>query len=80
MSKFESRWGQEFSLLHIVQTGFEVHPTSCPIAQHAGRDREGYRGGHDAAEKKKNFLSLPVIESKLLGRPARKGKIVLVFN
>jgi hypothetical protein len=26
--EFESRWGQEFSLLQIVQTGSEVHPTS----------------------------------------------------
>jgi hypothetical protein len=30
-SEFESRWGQEFSLVHIVQTGSEVHPTSCPM-------------------------------------------------
>jgi hypothetical protein len=27
-SEFESRYGQEFSLLQIVQTGSEVHPTS----------------------------------------------------
>jgi hypothetical protein len=26
--QFESQWGQEFLLLHVVQTGFEVHPTS----------------------------------------------------
>jgi hypothetical protein len=25
-SEFESRWGQEFSLLHVVQTGSGVHP------------------------------------------------------
>jgi hypothetical protein len=30
-SEFESRCGQEFSLLQIVQTGSEVHPTSYPI-------------------------------------------------
>jgi hypothetical protein len=30
-SEFESRWGKEFSLLQIVQTGFEVHPTSYPM-------------------------------------------------
>jgi hypothetical protein len=29
-SEFESRWGQEFSLLH-VQTGSQVHPTSYPM-------------------------------------------------
>jgi hypothetical protein len=30
-SEFESRWGQEFLLLQIVQTGSEVHPTSYPM-------------------------------------------------
>jgi hypothetical protein len=30
-SEFESRWGQEFSLLQIVQNGSEVHPTSYPM-------------------------------------------------
>jgi hypothetical protein len=24
----EFRWGQEFSLLHVVQTGYEAHPAS----------------------------------------------------
>jgi hypothetical protein len=27
---FESRQGQEFSLLHVVQNGSGVHPTSYP--------------------------------------------------
>jgi hypothetical protein len=26
--EFESRWGKKFSLLHIVQTGTGVNPTS----------------------------------------------------
>jgi hypothetical protein len=30
-SEFESRYGQEFSLLQIVQTGSEVHPTAYPM-------------------------------------------------
>jgi hypothetical protein len=30
-SEFESRWGQEFSLLQLIQTGPEVHPTSSPM-------------------------------------------------
>jgi hypothetical protein len=30
-SEFESRWGQEFSLLHVVQTGSGVHPASYPM-------------------------------------------------
>jgi hypothetical protein len=30
-SEFESRKGQEFSLLHFVQTGSGVHPTSYPM-------------------------------------------------
>jgi hypothetical protein len=29
--EFKSRQGQEFSLLHAVQTGSGVHPTSYPI-------------------------------------------------
>jgi hypothetical protein len=29
--EFESRYGQEFSLLRVVQTGFGVHPTSYPM-------------------------------------------------
>jgi hypothetical protein len=30
-SEFESRYGQEFSLLHVVQTGSEVHLISYPM-------------------------------------------------
>jgi hypothetical protein len=30
-SEFESRWGQEFSLLQVVQTGSGVHSTSYPM-------------------------------------------------
>jgi hypothetical protein len=30
-SEFESLWGQEFSLLQIVQACSEVHPTSSPM-------------------------------------------------
>jgi hypothetical protein len=42
-SEFESQWGQVFSLLHVVQTGSEVHPTypvgiggSFPVGKAAG--------------------------------------------
>jgi hypothetical protein len=31
VSEFESCWGQEFSLLHFVQTGCGVHTTSYPM-------------------------------------------------
>jgi hypothetical protein len=27
-SEFESQWGQEFSLLYVVQTSFGAHPAS----------------------------------------------------
>jgi hypothetical protein len=45
-SEFESRYGQEFSLLQIVQTGSEVHPTPiqwvpgalCPGVKRPGRE------------------------------------------
>jgi hypothetical protein len=30
-SEFESRWGQEFSLLRVVQTGSGVYSTSYPM-------------------------------------------------
>jgi hypothetical protein len=30
-SEFESRWGQEFSPLHIVQTGSGAHPASNQV-------------------------------------------------
>jgi hypothetical protein len=30
-SEFEYRWGQEFSLLQVTQTGPGVHPTSYPM-------------------------------------------------
>jgi hypothetical protein len=30
-SEFESRWGQEFSHLQVIQTGSGVHPTSYPM-------------------------------------------------
>jgi hypothetical protein len=30
-SEFEFRWGQEFSLLHVVQTGSGAHPASYPM-------------------------------------------------
>jgi hypothetical protein len=31
VSEFESRWGQIFSLLHVVQTGSGVHQTSYAV-------------------------------------------------
>jgi hypothetical protein len=30
-SGFESRWGQECSLLHVVETCSGIHPTSYPM-------------------------------------------------
>jgi hypothetical protein len=30
-SEFEYRKGQQFSLLHVVQTGSAVHPASCTM-------------------------------------------------
>jgi hypothetical protein len=31
-SEYESRWWQEFSLLHSIQTGSGAHPASYPIS------------------------------------------------
>jgi hypothetical protein len=30
-SEFESHWGQEFLLLHLIQTSPGVHPASYPM-------------------------------------------------
>jgi hypothetical protein len=42
-SVFESWWGQEFSLLHVVQTGSGANPVSYPMG--AGGS---FRGGKAA--------------------------------
>jgi hypothetical protein len=34
-SEFESRQGQEFLFLHVVQTGSVAHPASCPLGKGA---------------------------------------------
>jgi hypothetical protein len=43
-SKFESRYGQERSFLHVVQTGFGVHPASYPMGTGVKRGRR--EAGH----------------------------------
>jgi hypothetical protein len=30
-SEFESQSGKDFSPLHVVQTGSQAHPASCPV-------------------------------------------------
>jgi hypothetical protein len=42
-SEFESRWGQEFSILQIVQNGSEVHPTSYPMSTGGGSVSPGVK-------------------------------------
>jgi hypothetical protein len=37
----ESRWGQELLLLHILQTGSGVHPTSYLMAPYLGLFPQG---------------------------------------
>jgi hypothetical protein len=46
---FESRWGQEFSLLHIVQTGSGAHSASYPTCTKCfppGLKRQGREADH----------------------------------
>jgi hypothetical protein len=38
-------WGQEFSLLHVVQTGSGVHPTSYPMGTGSSFPRDKVAGG-----------------------------------
>jgi hypothetical protein len=58
-SEFEFPWGQEFSLLHVVQTGSGVHPASYPMGT-GGSLPGGKAAGADqspptSAEVKKNM-------------------------
>jgi hypothetical protein len=55
-SEFKYRWGQEFSILHIVQTGSRAHP---PGALSPGVKRLGRQAGHSpptSAEVKKTWI------------------------
>jgi hypothetical protein len=48
-SKFESRQGQEFFLLHVVQTGSGAHPASYPMGTGGcflGVKRQGREADH----------------------------------
>jgi hypothetical protein len=61
-SEFESRYGQEFSLLHVVQTGSGVHPTSYPTCiggSFSGGKRLGREADHSpptSTEVKKMWI------------------------
>jgi hypothetical protein len=64
-SEFESRLGQEFSLLYVVQTGSAVHPTSCLMGtggSSPGVKRQGREADHSpqaSAEVKKVCIYTP---------------------
>jgi hypothetical protein len=61
-SDFESRWSQELSLLQIVETDYEVHPTSYPMGtggSFPGGKRPGREVDHSpptSAEVKKMWI------------------------
>jgi hypothetical protein len=61
-SEFESRWGQEFSLLHVVQTGSGAHPASYPMGtggSFPGVKRQGREADHSpstSAEVKEMWI------------------------
>jgi hypothetical protein len=61
--KVESRWRQEFSLLHVVQTSSEVHPTSYTMGTGGS-----FRGLSDRRVK----LS---IDLRLVLRSRKRGSI-----
>jgi hypothetical protein len=54
----DSRWAQEFSILHVVQTGFATHPASYPVGT----------GGSFAGGKAAGALSRPFTSNKSRGR------------
>jgi hypothetical protein len=61
-SEFKSRWGQEFSLLHVVQIGSGVHPAFYPMgtgAHSPGVNWTGRAADHSpptSAEVKKTWI------------------------
>jgi hypothetical protein len=61
-SEFEPQQGKEFSLLHVVQTGYGAHPTSNPMVTRAffpGVKRPGREANHSqpaSAEVKKIWI------------------------
>jgi hypothetical protein len=61
-SEFESRYDQECSLLHVVQTGYGVHPISYPMGtagSFPGVKRPGREADHlppTSAEVKKTWI------------------------
>jgi hypothetical protein len=66
-SDFESRWGQEFSLLHVVQTGSGVHATSSlmgtggsfPGVKWPGREADHSPAGSAEVKKMWIYTSTP---------------------
>jgi hypothetical protein len=58
-SEFETRKRQEFSLLHVVQIGSGVHPTSYQMGTFSGIKRPGCDADHSppaSAEVKKIWI------------------------
>jgi hypothetical protein len=55
-SEFESRYGQEFSLLHVVQTGSGAHPASYPMGTGGS-----FHGGKASDEIKKKWIYIVLI-------------------
>jgi hypothetical protein len=47
--EFESRWGQEFSPLHIIQTGSGAHPACYPMCTRGGGGGD-FAGGKSVGE------------------------------
>jgi hypothetical protein len=58
-SEFESRWGKEFSRLHIIQTSCGVHPASYPMGlspELKRPGREADRSPPTSADAKKKWI------------------------
>jgi hypothetical protein len=43
-SEFESRWGREFSLLHVIQISFGVHSASYSMGTEGSAPRDKAAG------------------------------------
>jgi hypothetical protein len=64
-SEFEARWGQDFSPLHVIQTGYGAHPATYPMDNRdsfPGVKRPGREAEHSVpttAEVKKMWIYTP---------------------
>jgi hypothetical protein len=85
--EFQSRYGQEFSLLRIVQTGSGAHPASYPMCTGGSfpgvkqQEHEADHSSQTSAEVKKTwiYLSLAIHLHGIMFNWLSKGTTLCIF-